>query len=356
MSLEIKSQFGNYNVLFLQGQKISPEHSYVVLIDQKILNHGVDIFPKNSVFVPIDVSEKLKNYQTCGYVIEKLLDLKVNRSTVLYAVGGGALQDIATFVSALYMRGIEWRYIPSTLMSMIDSCIGGKSSINFKQNKNMLGNFNPPTQIYINTDLLETLGELDIASGLAEGYKINFARGLAEFTLFTNLIKNFRESKDVSLLQDAIRQSILSKSWFIEVDELDKSERQLLNFGHSYGHALEAATDFQLLHGVAVFIGMAAAIIRSNLVIKSNQLGRIIYEEIMAVRQLMPKLEINKDIFLKSLEKDKKNSNTIQKLVLLDGLETLKIVEFDLNSDNILACFNDLEEALKELEIVYEVL
>jgi len=140
---------------------------------------------------------------------------------------------------------------------MVDSCIGGKSSINARQLKNVIGNIYPPDRVVIDTEFTRTLATIDLVSGLAEAVKICFCRGVDEFDEYLEIVPApVRPGADFG---PVIGHSLRAKQWFIEIDEFDRAERQRLNFGHTFGHALEAATDFRIPHGVAIAVGMIAA-------------------------------------------------------------------------------------------------
>jgi len=217
-------------------------------------------FPIETIFV--QALEEKKHLGTCEEVLLSLANLGCTRQDFLAVVGGGFLQDIGTLASSLYMRGIEWIFFPTTLMSMLDSCVGGKSSINVQGKKNLIGNFHPPKEIHIFTQFIESLTKVDIASGLLEGIKICFARDpktLDRFCENLHLVLSSEDNLD-KVYRDLILQTLESKKWFLEIDEFDTKERQLLNFGHTFGHALEAATEYRIPHGIAVGFGMLAAI------------------------------------------------------------------------------------------------
>lgn len=154
------------------------------------------------------------------------------------------------------MRGISWVYVPTTLLGMVDSCVGGKSSINTRAVKNLIGNIYPPIKIYIDTKFLETLSEIDFLCGLAEASKICFCKGEGEFKKFLDLAQS-RSPGDVAKMVDHV---LSAKRWFIEIDEFDKAERKILNFGHTFGHALEVGSSHKVPHGLAVASGIKAAI------------------------------------------------------------------------------------------------
>ena len=208
--------------------------------------------------VVIAADEVAKSLQRISDVIVALRERRVTRSTQLIAVGGGVVQDIAGFVASIYMRGIAWRYVPTTLLGMTDSCIGGKSSINVGYYKNLVGTFHPPNEIIVDPNLTVTLDPGQRAAGLIEAAKIAFCRGAACFDAYHALAPEVGSPVDV--LGDVIDLSLHAKRWFVETDEFDRDERLLLNFGHTFGHAIETASGFALSHGVAVGLGILAAL------------------------------------------------------------------------------------------------
>jgi 3-dehydroquinate synthase len=192
----------------------------------------------------------------------------MTRDDSLVAVGGGIIQDIATLAASLYMRGVAWSYFPTTLLGMTDSCIGGKSSINAGVVKNLVGNIYPPDEILIDVDFLETLNQIDIHAGLAEAAKISFCSGPEAFRTYLELVGDNSDNEYVEMLYFVLSQ----KKWFIEIDEFDRAERKLLNFGHTFGHALESATNHEIPHGIAVAMGIRAAV---SFVASKREIGAI---------------------------------------------------------------------------------
>lgn len=190
-------------------------------------------------------------------LIAALRDMGVGRGDHLIAVGGGIVQDVATLVASLYMRGLRWTYVPTTLLGMADSCIGGKSSLNVGPYKNLAGNFYPPRAVVIDPAFIGTLAPEDRIGGMCEAMKISFCRGTDAFERYLSLAGPALDGDDQAA---ALLAHVLAcKQWFIEVDEFDQKERRQLNFGHTFGHALEAATGFRVSHGVGVGIGVIAA-------------------------------------------------------------------------------------------------
>lgn len=269
---EVRTSCGSYSVEI--GAHIFPASASrcsQVLMD-KVLESRFGSFFES--WIPFEASEGHKTLAECEQVIIAMNRAKMNRDSSLLAVGGGALQDVATLCSSLYMRGIPWTYAPTTAMAMLDSCIGGKSSINVGGIKNLVGNIHPPRQVIVDVATADTLPLAARVSGLSEAVKICFAGGDAlDRYLTIGLTPNEFGSgvgvdKSVSLIVETLR----TKRWFVEIDEFDKKERLLLNFGHTFGHALEMATHFRVPHGVAVGLGMLAAI-QHPLTVCSNRVA-----------------------------------------------------------------------------------
>jgi 3-dehydroquinate synthase len=206
----------------------------------------------------VEATETNKSLDASPGLIEQMRKAGANRQTELVAVGGGIIQDLSAFVASVYMRGLKWSYVPTTVLAMVDSCIGGKSSINVGPYKNLVGTFHPPMRVLIDPALAQTLPDDQKASGLIEAAKICFCRGEESFQRHLSYGPSVKMSTEA--LEQVIVNSLQSKKWFIEIDEFDKKERLLLNFGHTFGHAIEGATHFAVSHGIAVGLGILCAI------------------------------------------------------------------------------------------------
>jgi 3-dehydroquinate synthase len=206
----------------------------------------------------VEATETNKSLDASPALIEKMRKAGANRQTELVAVGGGIVQDLSAFIASVYMRGLKWSYMPTTVLAMVDSCIGGKSSINVGPYKNLVGTFHPPMRVLIDPALAETLPDDQRASGLIEAAKICFCRGEESFARHVSYGPSV--GMDTAALEQVIVNSLQGKKWFIEIDEFDKNERLLLNFGHTFGHAIEGATHFAVSHGIAVGLGILCAI------------------------------------------------------------------------------------------------
>jgi 3-dehydroquinate synthase len=259
--LHIRSARADYSVVFPALTDLSqwqPEAELLL----------VDAFFRDRLPLPdglpvlwIEATEEAKALEQTLPLFVALKDAGLGRSSQLTAIGGGVVQDIATFLASLFMRGIPWSYVPTTFLGMADSCLGGKSSINVGPYKNLIGNFHPPRRIEILPAFARTLPAVELAGGLAEAAKIAYCRGASRFAIYERLAEpvlsgNWQDQQ----LAELLHATLAVKQWFIETDEFDQAERRLLNFGHTWGHALESATSFAIPHGLSVAIGMLAAI------------------------------------------------------------------------------------------------
>lgn len=256
-SFEISASSGSYRVTVGSGLLTDALRAHVgavILIDDYLTS----VLPAGEgKVIYVNAVEGSKSLEQAAPIVAKLRELGAHRRTHLLAIGGGIIQDIATFVASIYMRGISWSYLPTTLLGMVDSCVGGKSSINVYGYKNLVGNFYPPTEVIIDLDFLRSLNAEQMIGGLCEAAKICYARSAEEFAAY--LADAPAINMAPAQAERIVIRSLRGKQWFIEVDEFDQKERLLLNFGHTFGHALEAGTEFRITHGVAVGIGMVVA-------------------------------------------------------------------------------------------------
>jgi 3-dehydroquinate synthase len=322
-SFEVSTSGGKYTVSVGEGllASIEPKNHAIYLIDDYHLN-SLKIHAESLIAIP--ALESSKNLDYMSGVIEKMRELGANRDTHVYAIGGGIIQDIATFVNSIYMRGLAWTYFPSTLLSMADSCIGGKSSINVRGYKNLVGNIYPPSEVFVDMDFCKTLGSDEIIGGLAEAVKICYARGPDVFDQYLQLDPTYPLSGESGV--KVVFSALLAKKWFIEVDEFDQAERLLLNYGHTFGHALEASSNFEIAHGVAVALGMLVASQYAEMTGKLSGVGKSNAERLSAylVRLLSPlqaevksaleKIDIK--TVLSKFEGDKKHRHSEYRMVL----------------------------------------
>lgn len=277
---------------------------------QEILRH------KNTVL--IEAKENNKSLENIIPIFESLVANKVRRSHHLVAVGGGIIQDITCFIASTLLRGLPWRFIPTTLLSQADSCIGSKSSINLGSTKNILGTYNPPNEIFICPSFIDTLVSSDIYSGIGEIIKVHAIDGIQSFDALDHDYDRLLVNRD--LLLAYTRSALLIKKRFIEADEFDQGIRNVFNYGHSFGHAIEAATSYKVPHGIAVTIGMDMAnrianlrgLLSSSHYLRMHSLLKKNYSEFSRV-------QIPLDGLISAITKDKKNTTNSLVLILPVG-------------------------------------
>jgi 3-dehydroquinate synthase len=284
----------------------------------------------------ISAFEEHKNLVTVEHVMLSLKRMGMTRGDLLTVIGGGIIQDIATISASLYMRGVKWVYFPTTLLGMTDSCIGGKSSINAGEAKNLIGNIFPPTEVVIDVNFISTLRPVEINAGLAEAGKIAFCHGSNSFSEFLELFNSSNELVWEELLFLVLRL----KKWFIEIDEFDQKERQLLNFGHTFGHALEAATDFRIPHGIAVAMGVLAA----GLLVEGNDQADSVTTELdVFMTGLVIPLEgkglmldgVDWEKYAQAFEADKKHGQDMYRVIIPVNNSGVKIYEMPKIQDSV---------------------
>ena len=263
-SLTIHSQTGDYSVHFVDNvfeslARLDASGLHYV-IDERVFGcyrNQLEPLLSRAPHTFIEPVETKKSYDYCGVMLQEFIAQKVRRTTRLLAIGGGITQDIVAFCSSILYRGIEWVYVPTTLLAQGDSCIGGKTSINMGELKNIVGNFNPPSQILIDPAFLKTLAVDDVKSGIGEmlHFYLYADSSMTDelFAVYPALLE------DRALLRPFIRESLRIKQSVIEVDEYDKGERNKFNYGHTFGHALESITSYAIRHGQAVTVGMDIA-------------------------------------------------------------------------------------------------
>ncbi|MGC9026075.1 MAG: 3-dehydroquinate synthase [bacterium] len=203
--------------------------------------------------------EKYKNLETVQTIYKRLLAYRMDRSSVIIGIGGGVVGDITGFVASTYMRGIRFIQVPTTLLAQVDAAIGGKTGVDYAFIKNVVGTFYQPVFIYSNVNLLQTLQDRVYRSGLAEVIKYGVVK---DKDLFSYIEKNIegilKQSKRVML--NIVYSSSNAKAWFVQKDEKEITGiRTLLNFGHTFGHAIETVSNYKILHGEAVGMGMVIA-------------------------------------------------------------------------------------------------
>lgn len=261
--MKISSAFGEYSVSIVSNldqleNALEPYDFRGAIVDSLVFEKYWDenAFLSGVPKLKIRANENAKSYQAIGEVFEWMASNRFDRKSKLLAVGGGTIQDIATFTAATFHRGIEWTYVPTTLLSQADSCIGGKCGINLASLKNQVGLVYPPTSIFANTSFLLGLGETDLISGMGEILKI-CVTGEGQFWEEYKTLVDGKKIHDLDFEQ-LTNLALLAKKYVIEADEMELDFRRVLNYGHTIGHAIEAASNFQIPHGIGVILGIKA--------------------------------------------------------------------------------------------------
>lgn len=272
--------------------------------------------------------ERFKNLQTISKIYDFLATRKANRKSIVIAFGGGVIGDMTGFAAATFMRGIPYVQIPTTLLSQVDSGIGGKTGINHPAGKNFIGSFKQPLRTIIDVDFLNTIPKREFVAGFAELIKHGFIRDPYLFQLLSrNTLEELRTNKE--LLVESIFRSCEVKARVVEEDEKEANQRAILNFGHTIGHFLETLTNYeQMLHGEAVIIGMDFA------TWWSFEHGHINKEDYQSIHDQLAQLDVRqtvrratKEEFIEIVEHDKKAAAEGIRFIGLQAIGTASVFD-----------------------------
>ena len=319
-TITIKGSTGDSTIFIGESLKnlshYLPSGNVIIITDTNVWKLYGKGFPPFDV-IQIGTGEEVKTLRTVETIYDRLIQLKADRSTFLVGIGGGIVCDIAGFVASTYMRGIEFGYVATTLLAQVDASVGGKNGVNFGGYKNMVGVFNQPKFVICDLSLLKTLPKKEISCGFAEIIK---HAAIADIEMFSFLETNHDKalSLEMDVLEKLIHESVKIKASVVGKDEKEKGERRKLNFGHTFGHAIEKTTGIS--HGEAVSLGMvlASAI--------SGQKGLLTREDQEKLKNLLEKYllpvrsQMNNEAIWDALKKDKKRASDRMHLVLLQGL------------------------------------
>ena len=248
-------------------------------LPKKYLAEIKKLIPKSKkVYIySLPAGEKSKSLKSFNLILENLASLKFDRTDCLIALGGGMVGDITGFVASSYLRGIDFIQIPTTLLSQVDSSVGGKTAINISQGKNLVGAFYNPKKVFISLSYLQTLSEREYRSGLGEVVKYAFILNKRLHRILKSN-SSLVLSRNLKVLEEVVYESIKTKSKIVTKDEKENGVRALLNFGHTFGHAIEAKNNYKgVSHGEAVVLGM---IIASEISYLENYITKKELEEI----------------------------------------------------------------------------
>ncbi len=334
--IKIKSNIGNYNVLFgniaaylKDIEKRGLRKCYIIdenvwkIYNKKELNN---INKDEAIILPI--SETKKNLNTVKWLYNTLIERSAKRNLTIISVGGGITQDITGFLASTLYRGVNWIFIPTTFLAQADSCIGSKTSLNYRNFKNLIGTFYPPSEVFIDPGFIYSQKTLDFYSGLGEVIKLHLMGGIDKTK---DLLRAYPEiiAKDRKTLEKIIYNALTIKKAYIENDEFDRGKRNLLNYGHCFGHALETTSRFKIPHGIAVLFGMMLA----NIIACSRNLLKKDFKEFIFSKVFLPsacilpkKSWLQKEAVLGAMKKDKKRTGKdLALIMLMDGCRMMRV-------------------------------
>lgn len=324
-----------------------------VLVDRNVLRiFGEQLRPILAGFgvTEVDPVESSKSYDGVRPIILDLIESGFKKNNRLIAIGGGITQDVTAFIASILYRGIDWIFFPSNLLSQCDSCIGSKTSINFQEYKNQIGGFFPPALIYIAPSFLETLDESELCSGLGEMAHYFLVEGEEAFARYEAKIDAALQRGPA--LHELIRESLAIKKKMIEIDEFDEGPRNVFNYGHSFGHAIEGYTKYAIPHGIAVSYGMDLAnAISVHLGLLDEASRARASATLRKVRQQTRFPEIDVETYLNYLRKDKKNTSTGIRLILSRAYGDMFLTQVEPNEafkQVVQGCFDAFQQETEE--------
>ncbi len=304
-----------------------PAGKNIIITDRNVSKLYSSSFPDAEI-IEIEPGENSKTLRTIEHIYERFLDAEIDRNSSVIGIGGGIVCDIAGFAASTYMRGFGFAFVPTTLLAQVDASIGGKNGVNFRGYKNIIGTINQPDLVLVDHRFLETLPLKEVKNGLAEVIKI---AAIGDKDLFRYLEDN--KDKVMELETNAIRRIISEtveiKLRIVSKDEYESGERRKLNFGHTFGHAIEKNSSYN--HGEAVSIGMVIA------VDMSGARGMLTEDDAERVKKLIKdyglphSLDVDMGPMIEAVRKDKKRAGADIKFVFLNGIGNAKIVDIPLS-------------------------
>ncbi len=304
-----------------------PTDKVIIITDINLDKHYAETFP-NFPKIVISTGESIKTLKTVEEITSQLIDLELDRHSFILGIGGGIVCDITGFVASIYMRGLDFGFISTSLLSQVDASVGGKNGVNFNSYKNLIGNFNQPKFVLCELDMLKTLPKKEIRNGMGEIIKHAL---IADSEMFDFISSNYQNilNLDLNIIEKLISDNVKIKASVVEKDEQEQGERKKLNFGHTLAHAIEKHSD--LSHGEAVAVGIifASKISLAKKYITEKELNSIV--ELLKKLNLPTELDVDKAKIADAMLKDKKRNNKEISFILLDGIGNAKIENITIN-------------------------
>ncbi len=325
MKVEVKTNSKTYDIIIGKLPEIKLNSKTAIITNPKVSGLHIN-YLLNKIKAPeiqiitLPDGEEYKTWQSVEYALDRLFDAKFDRNSTLIAFGGGVIGDMTGFGASIFLRGVKFIQIPTTLLAMVDSSVGGKTGINNRYGKNLIGTFYQPEYVFIDTYFLSTLDKREFNAGMAEIIKM----AVMFDKEFFEKIKN----NEISL-EEMIKRAVELKAKVVSLDEKEKGIRSVLNYGHTFAHAIENLTNYKkYLHGEAVAIGMVMA---NEL---SKALGYLSYQEADEIKKLLEKYNLptsfkieNVDEFFNQFFLDKKTLNNSLKFIIPEKIGKFKIIK-----------------------------
>lgn len=326
----------------------------LLLVDKNIFDMYLldeEVFKRVPIYL-VEAKEAVKQIDTVLSIVDFLEFNQATRTSMLFVVGGGILQDLGAFSGYMYKRGIPWTYVPTTLLAQGDSSVGGKTALNHKKTKNLLALFSAPRHIITDTGFLKTLSVDDLYSGAGEIFRLCVTGGVPFVEVLEEELVGFLK-QDTGAICRLIATSLSAKKAVVEYDEFELDIRRSMNYGHSFGHALEALTNYEISHGVGVTIGI---LVENEIALKRGMLNKEERDRLFMIgRQLIPSksLQIFKGTSLNGildlLRRDKKTEGTVLKLATLESIGDMRFIDFELNEAGVEELEAAVASVLKDL-------
>jgi 3-dehydroquinate synthase len=319
------------------AREVCAQKAPLMLVDSRIQELYLGAMPELAAVPTFTVvaKEEAKDIATVLDVVDFLEKNGATKISMLFVIGGGIIQDIGAFSGAMYKRGLPWTFVPTTLLAQGDSCVGGKTALNHKKTKNLLALFSAPRRVIIDTGFLATLPQGDMLSGVGEIFRLCITGGPAFLEVFSKHLPAFLAG-DAQATRELIATSLSAKRAIVEFDEFELDIRRSMNYGHSFGHALEALTDYRIPHGVGVTIGI---LVENEIAHRRGMLTRSERDHMLALgRQIIPKdclqafISASLEGVLDLLRRDKKTEGATLKMATLEKIGQMRFIDFVLDA------------------------
>ena len=323
----------NEKAILITNSTVNP--LYGKQLEQTLASHGITV---STIVIPD--GERYKTLKSANSLYSEVSSFSADRNTPILALGGGVIGDLAGFVASTYMRGIPLFHLPTTLLSQVDSSVGGKTAVNHNSLKNIVGSFHQPMTVFSDTSVLKTLPQKEISNGLAEVIKSAVIGDSILFSLLSDKMIAIKNA-DEQILEEVIFRAVSVKASIVSIDEKDNGKRNTLNYGHTIGHAIESVSSYKISHGAAVAMGM---IVEARI---AKHIGLFAPEDFETLLQLIshaglpvtiPKL--NADLLLEAIKKDKKNIGGKMRFILPVKLGEV-IISDDVTCEMVLKALKD---------------